>query len=675
MHGRPRKSTMQEDPIAAAALAAKSARLRELLPQLLHFHHNRIYTKEAVSVSSELLKINPEMYTGWNYRKLAFQHNLKEVSDTDTIKSAVEDELRMVQVALEINTKSYGAWYHRKWILGQKLVPANFDHEFRLLDKLLEGDARNFHGWNYRRFIARLKDVSEEEELEFTWKKIKSDFSNYSAWHNRSVLLSKLLRKKAKGFQEEGNIVPGEFEKVRDALFTDPSDQSGWFYHLCLLQQTSTPPKPYVVSSWPFDKSTIEISSQFKEKCEKFPIIFCFNQKVDGVSLATVTVNSKLVSGQHITWKPLSANNSRKSKIWLAFLEIFNENYENSEPLSVEISVQNIVHLNFVIKLSYTDHQGKNGDGLEQLFSWDCPEKCRNLQETSPDFVYFDRWRVSYEDVEEDAKCHLVTLSAEIKHIKELLLEWDESKFGKLTLARLLGAQNSVKSGGRSYFEETLKLYDDLIKLDAPHSNYYREERSLVLLDQLTSSKVSLVKCCNRCENSSYSYINPQLCIHFSGLNLSRVGFVGRLLWVQILDLSHNNLTSISGLEALQLLVCLNLSHNQIMSFTALEPIKCLQSLKVLDLSFNEIGSHPVDTTWYLCSSPLSNTCNVTEIMEEVARENIQIWDFWEAILLLKSLQLVQLDLQGNPVTNEPFRVLVEKVNPSLKWLDGKPVS
>jgi geranylgeranyl transferase type-2 subunit alpha len=130
----------------------------------------------------------------------------------------------------------------------------------------------------------------------------------------------------------------------------------------------------------------------------------------------------------------------------------------------------------------------------------------------------------------------------------------------------------------------------------------------------------------------------------------------------------------ISGLEALQLLVALNLSHNQIKSFTALEPIKYLKSLKVLDLSFNEIGSHPVDTTRYLCSSPLSHTYDVTETINEISRENIQIENCWEAVLLFKSLQLVQLDMQGNPVSDEEFRVLVEKVNPCLRWLDGKYV-
>ncbi|XP_078161613.1 RAB geranylgeranyl transferase alpha subunit 1 isoform X2 [Carex rostrata] len=543
---------------------------------------------------------------------------------------------------------------------------------------LLKADARNFHGWSYRRYIARLKDVSEEEELKFTMDMINTNFSNYSAWHNRSMLLSNLLRNKVKGFLERENILSDEFELVRQALFTDPSDQSGWFYHLWLLDQTSTPHKPHLVSSWPSDGCNINISSIFKEKCERFPIIFCFNQQVDGVNLATVTVNSKAVSSEHVTWKPLSANNSRKSKVWGAFVEIFNEDFDNSQDLSVEIGVNlcgSIVHLKFVVKLSCMDHQEKDGGCSEEPFLWDCLEKCQNLGEIPPNFVSYDWPGMRDESVGEDVKWHLDTLSAEIALFKEMLECEEDSKFVKLTLARLLGAHNSIKPGGDSYFEETLNLFDDLIKLDVPHTRYYRDERSLVLLDQLTSSKDSVVKYCSKCETPSFSYFNPQLCIHFSGLNLTRIGFAERLLWVQILDLSHNNLTSVLGLEALQLLVGLNLSHNQITSFTALEPIKYSKSLKVLDLSFNEIGSHPVDTTRYLCASPLSHTYDATEIINELARENIQIGDFWEAVLLFKSLQLVQLDMQGNPVANERFRVLVEKVNPCLRWLDGKSLN
>lgn len=55
------------------------------------------YTKEAISDSSKLLEINPEILTIWNYRKLAFQQNLKEATDSEHIKSLVDDELRAVR--------------------------------------------------------------------------------------------------------------------------------------------------------------------------------------------------------------------------------------------------------------------------------------------------------------------------------------------------------------------------------------------------------------------------------------------------------------------------------------------------------------------------------------------------------------------------------------------------
>lgn len=34
--------------------------------------------------------------------------------------------------------------------------------------------------------------------------------------------------------------------------------------------------------------------------------------------------------------------------------------------------------------------------------------------------------------------------------------------------------------------EEVIKLYDDLTKSDPPHSQYYKDERSLVLLQQVS---------------------------------------------------------------------------------------------------------------------------------------------------------------------------------------------
>ncbi|KAJ3679358.1 hypothetical protein LUZ60_017369 [Juncus effusus] len=675
MHGRPRKPAKQEDPAAAEA---KSARLRELQSQLLNFHHNHIYTKDALLASSKLIEVNPEVYTAWNYRKLAFQHNLKDISDPESIQSAVQDELRIVELALRRNPKSYGAWYHRKWILGQKLVPTNFDQEFKLLNMLLKADARNFHGWNYRRFVARLKDVSEEEELKFTMDMINTNFSNYSAWHNRSMLLSSLLKKKSEGFTEKENILLEEFELVRQALFTDPSDQSGWFYHLWLLDQISISNninnnnKPQLISSWPSKGSKIANFIKSRGQFENFPIVLYFDREIDGVNCSEIKANGNLIPSGNFTWKPVLVNNSKKAKVWttnLNFLNIFEEEFGSLKECDFEINADYFENLKFKVELNYIEER-KEGDWFEQPFLWNCPEKCDNLQEGPSDFNYLEN------SVTEGSNWNLNTLSDEIALFKEFAESEEDSKFVKLSVARLLAAYNSITFNENSsiernsYLEEALKLFNDLIKLDPPHKRYYEDEISLLLFNQLTCSKESIMKYC--CKFDKFEL--AQTCMKITKIPLTRIGFTERLLWVQALDLSHNNLRSISGLEALQRLICLNVSHNQIKSFSSLYPLKKLNFLKALDLSYNLIGAHTVDTTRYLCPSPLSYPFETKGILEELRRDNCRVEENWEAALFFKGMGLVQLELQGNRIAGEGFGGLVMKVVPSLKWFDGNLV-
>lgn len=119
------------------------------------------------------------------------------------------------------------------------------------------------------------------------------------------------------------------------------------------------------------------------------------------------------------------------------------------------------------------------------------------------------------------------------------------------------------------------------------------------------------------------------------------------------------------GLEAMQLLCCLNLSHNRIRSFSALDSLRHLKQLRVLDVSNNHIGGkHLVDTTRYLCSSPLSNS---GEIGRDVPSK------YWDAYLVFRDLiKLKQLDIRGNHlIAGEEFSSFVHQVVPKLVWLDG----
>jgi len=138
-------------------------------------------------------------------------------------------------------------WNHRQWCLenvpdgpGEEVADrygwkkAKWDRELFVVEKMLDADARNFLAWNYRRYVLASMPVPRTEisELAYTTRKIEANFSNFSAWHQRSKVYTSLWdsgKLDAVKCQEE------EFELVRNAMYTDPSDQSVWMYHRWLI--------------------------------------------------------------------------------------------------------------------------------------------------------------------------------------------------------------------------------------------------------------------------------------------------------------------------------------------------------------------------------------------------------------------------------------------------------
>lgn len=147
-------------------------------------------------------------------------------SSATEINDLLTDELSMTTVALKTHPKVYWIWSHRRWCLENTpdgpgtdtegdmngWRQTNWDREMFVVDKMLDADSRNckcscrddalacsplsslVHAWDYRRYCLANMPIarSATAELAYTTRKIEANFSNFSAWHQRSKVLSTL---------------------------------------------------------------------------------------------------------------------------------------------------------------------------------------------------------------------------------------------------------------------------------------------------------------------------------------------------------------------------------------------------------------------------------------------------------------------------------------------------
>ena len=111
---------------------------------------------------------------------------------------------------------------------------------------LLDLDIRNFHGWQYRRFVVSQIELGQRpeqqlatdlKEFEYTTLKILGNISNFSAWHNRSQLIPKIITRVHElnvtdqpMFSDPEKLMANELELVTTGMYMDSSDTSVWTY-------------------------------------------------------------------------------------------------------------------------------------------------------------------------------------------------------------------------------------------------------------------------------------------------------------------------------------------------------------------------------------------------------------------------------------------------------------
>ena len=153
---------------------------------------------------------------------------------------------------------------------------------------------------------------------------------------------------------------------------------------------------------------------------------------------------------------------------------------------------------------------------------------------------------------------------------------------------------------------------------------------------QVTSSKESLLKHCFNHETLASAGIGDYMCLRLNKLSLTRMGSIEKLLWVQMLDLSHNEIRSIEGT-----FLCSNsqILYFNVAAFTCLYP-NCLyfpwihiESFRYTGFQFvwfSSCGSHIASFSTTLCFR-LFSAGNMMRSISEITNlilENIWTTEF-----------------------------------------------
>ncbi|ETV89624.1 hypothetical protein H257_00832 [Aphanomyces astaci] len=221
MHGI-RKSDVAKSPEEEAKIEEHVRKYKEVSSQVMALKKAQQFDDHALRLSAVVVVLNPEFWIVWAFRRDVLRHLLE--ADGSRKSELGEAECKLTMEALMKNPKSYSAWFQRQWIIDNGM--ADISKEVRLCDALLDKDERNFHCWNYRRYLSKLAGT-HDDLLELCDRKINQNFSNYSALHQRTLSLPTPLPLA---------VLLNEVEVVKQAVFTEPYDQSNWFYYRWLLQ-------------------------------------------------------------------------------------------------------------------------------------------------------------------------------------------------------------------------------------------------------------------------------------------------------------------------------------------------------------------------------------------------------------------------------------------------------
>ncbi|XP_055778822.1 geranylgeranyl transferase type-2 subunit alpha [Salvelinus fontinalis] len=561
MHGRVKlKSTAQQEE--------EKRKEREKKLKIYVASRDAIFTKrmegvlddEALQLTQQLLSSNPDFATLWNYRREILLH-LETVREEDDVQKMYEAELLFLESCLKVNPKSYGSWHHRGWV-SARLPRPDWARELGLCDRCLSLDDRNFHCWDYRRMVVKMSGVPVDQELQFTDRLIGSNFSNYSSWHYRSTLLP-LLHPESPDppspcHQPSHSSPPPspqthshrvceeqllkEYELVQNAFFTDPNDQSAWFYYRWLLGRAEREEM---------------ISCVFVSR-EEERVAVAFSRPVNASSSGLMLVLDG--QPQRVEWRSVHPH-FRHSPVWICELP--------PSTISDIINEHNLT-VHWTEKHTHRDCALYTG----RSESW-----CRD---SATDQELF-RSELSVEKTS--------VLQSELQSCNQLLELEPQNKWCLLTIVLLMRALDPL-----GYERETLSHFQTLKEVDSMRSAYYGDLCSKFMIENtILKMEYAEVRVFSLSDKNLTMLCHLDQLLLVTHINLSCNQLLrlppqfAMLQCLEVLEADDNAIENLDGLYYLPKLQEVSLKNNQISKLSDLQLLTSCPKLTCLDLRGNPV--------------------------------------------------------------------------------------
>ncbi|KRY17447.1 Geranylgeranyl transferase type-2 subunit alpha [Trichinella patagoniensis] len=526
MHGRVRRVITDEERIKKKKKLEQYSKLRNSVFEKIKSGN---FDEEAMQISAAFLLKNADFVTIWNYRR---QFLLSQPKG-DELEKHFQEELNLTKDCLYDDPKSYCVWFHRSWVLGHQSNP-NFEKEFLLINEALKLDDRNFHCWDYRRFVCKISKRNIEEELAYSETKVNEDFSNYSAWHYRSELLPQLYPPNDISMSQYPVAVEKLLEEISlvdNGIFTDPDDQTCWFYRNWLAGKREPP------------LTLLRVYVDFKLQI----VSLCFSTAVelDEFSIALEFERNRIVD---FCWK--ASDSSASTRVWYSQLECkFCPKFKGT--------------VNFIKSGKLQEFDSTISICGEEIIAWQNDNiACLNCK------------------IDERVKESLL----QCRNQYETLISMEQENHWPVVAC--IGITDILQDDSKHL--KTFENISHLMKVDSKRINMYRYWKSMIFNEKKLACEISDLKNCDLyylgngfdfqkvvsldiCNNMIASLLPLQYAVHLRELYAS-----------------GNQICSLKGIENLQGLMYIIVKNNRINETIKLSNLKYL---KMINISVNPICS------------------------------------------------------------------------------------